>query len=293
MLSWTSCTGLDDLCMCTLPADYIGLEATLDSYWLFGTVAAKVCVVGTYITIFVFLYYLVSTYGLITDCMSNKKNNTYKEIKTQLTPGSLGNLYPYSLTHKAVVFLQFEDLADVFDAARREFLIVFTHLICGVREHQVPAFTSTGTKIPTVWVFIMLKQKQYHKLTWREQILILITIVFMLMTDRKLNPLYCWSQLVIHHCRQCFQQKIFIVAFVRHRKQQTNVGFHTRNMKDMKTDCSLWFIWICEMFSGCQIMLNTRPVSGLKMNTNTCWENIHWCGFSASVVNSFDECNEC
>lgn len=54
------------------------------------------------------------------------------------------------LTHKAVVLLQFEDLGDVFDAARREFLIVFTHLIRGMREHQVPAFTSIRTKIPAV-----------------------------------------------------------------------------------------------------------------------------------------------
>lgn len=74
---------------------------------------------------------------------------------------SLCNLYS-PLTHKAVVLLQFEDLADVFDAARREFLIVFTHLICGVREHKVPAFTSIGTKITAVWALIMLKQK----LTW-------------------------------------------------------------------------------------------------------------------------------
>lgn len=62
------------------------------------------------------------------------------------------------LTHKAVVLLQFEGLADVFDAARREFLVVFTHLICGMREHQVPAFTSIGTKIPTVRALIVLKQ---------------------------------------------------------------------------------------------------------------------------------------
>lgn len=66
----------------------------------------------------------------------------------------------FLLTHKAVVLLQSEDLADVLDAAVGEFFIVFTHLVCGVREHQVPPFTTTGTEIPAVQALIMLKYRQ-------------------------------------------------------------------------------------------------------------------------------------
>lgn len=44
----------------------------------------------------------------------------------------------------------------MFDAARWEFFIVFMHLICGVRKHQVLAFI---TKVPAVWALVMLKHK--------------------------------------------------------------------------------------------------------------------------------------
>ena len=64
--------------------------------------------------------------------------------------------YLFSLTQKAVVLLQLEDLADVFDAAGGEFIVVFTHLIGGVRKHQVPAFTTVGTKVPAVGALIVL-----------------------------------------------------------------------------------------------------------------------------------------
>lgn len=33
-------------------------------------------------------------------------------------------------------------LADVIDAARRELIVVFTHPVRGVWEHQVPAFAT-------------------------------------------------------------------------------------------------------------------------------------------------------
>lgn len=64
------------------------------------------------------------------------------------------------LTHEAVVLLHLEDLADVFDAAVREFVVVFTHLVCGLREHQVPAFATGGTEVPTVRALIVLKHRQ-------------------------------------------------------------------------------------------------------------------------------------
>lgn len=55
-----------------------------------------------------------------------------------------------SLTLKALVLLQPEDLADVLDAARRELIVVFSHLVCGLGEHQVPAFAASGAKVPAV-----------------------------------------------------------------------------------------------------------------------------------------------
>ena len=43
-------------------------------------------------------------------------------------------------------------------AAGREFIVVFTHFIRGVRKHQVSALSSSRAHVPTVWVLIMLKQ---------------------------------------------------------------------------------------------------------------------------------------
>lgn len=72
---------------------------------------------------------------------------------------------PLSLTHKALILLQPEDLADVVNAAGGELIVVLTHLVRGVREHQVPAFTSSGTKVPAVRALIMLEQQvKCHKL---------------------------------------------------------------------------------------------------------------------------------
>lgn len=56
------------LCTCGVPADFTRLEATLDSYRLFSTVAAEICIFVTDITLLALLYDLVSTDGLITDC---------------------------------------------------------------------------------------------------------------------------------------------------------------------------------------------------------------------------------
>ena len=59
-------------------------------------------------------------------------------------------MFPPILTHEAVVLLQLQDLGDVFDAAGRELLVVFTQLVCGVREHQEPAFTAAGAQVTAV-----------------------------------------------------------------------------------------------------------------------------------------------
>lgn len=64
------------------------------------------------------------------------------------------------LTLKALVLLQPEDLADVLDAARREFIAVFSHLVRGLREHQVPAFAASGAKVPAVRALVVLQQRQ-------------------------------------------------------------------------------------------------------------------------------------
>lgn len=64
------------------------------------------------------------------------------------------------LTLKALVLLQPEDLADVLDAARRELIAVFSHLVRGLREHQVPAFADSGAKVPAVRALVVLQQRQ-------------------------------------------------------------------------------------------------------------------------------------
>lgn len=67
----------------TLPADFIRLEATPESYRLFGAVAAGVFVVVADVTLLAFLYNLVSTDGLITDCTAQqtagKRISKYKD----------------------------------------------------------------------------------------------------------------------------------------------------------------------------------------------------------------------
>ena len=57
--------------LCTVPADFSRLEATLNFYGLFSAVAAGVCVVVTNITLLTFFYNLVPTDGLITDWRIN------------------------------------------------------------------------------------------------------------------------------------------------------------------------------------------------------------------------------
>lgn len=63
------------------------------------------------------------------------------------------------LTHKTLILLQLEDLADASDAARRELIVVFTHAVRGLREHQVPAFAAVGAKVPAVRSLVMLRRR--------------------------------------------------------------------------------------------------------------------------------------
>lgn len=58
--------------LCVIPAGLPWFEATLDCYRLFGTEAAKVCIIVTDITLLTFLHNLVSTDGLIADWQKKK-----------------------------------------------------------------------------------------------------------------------------------------------------------------------------------------------------------------------------
>ena len=60
-------------------------------------------------------------------------------------------------------FLQIEDLADVSDAAVGQLLVVLTHLVCGLREHQVPAFTPAGAEAPAVRALVVLKHRHSNR----------------------------------------------------------------------------------------------------------------------------------
>lgn len=147
--------------LCALPADFTGLEATLDSHGLFSAVAARIWVAVTDVAFLTFLHYLVSTYGLITDWPKKDKHARINKVMTKSSylqaPMQTVNI---CLTHEAVVLLLLQDVADVFDAAGRELVVVFSHLVCGMRVHQVPAFSSAGAKVATVWALVMLHRGQ-------------------------------------------------------------------------------------------------------------------------------------
>lgn len=63
------------------------------------------------------------------------------------------------LTHEAIVLLEAQQLTDVFNAAGGQFVVVFTHIICGLRKHQVSALSTGGAQVAAISAFIVLLQK--------------------------------------------------------------------------------------------------------------------------------------